>query len=147
MKLGWTGTLLLLGALACGDDAVGPDAGIAQFVGDWDAEVMTLTNVFNTDLVVDMIDLGATFTLNVQPSGQYTAILLFAGQSSTEIGTISVAGSTLTLHREFPGTDISPGTFEFSGPDRFSLDGDTEFDFNLDQVDEAALAHFEYVRR
>jgi len=145
--LGWMGAVLLLGALACGDDPVSADPEIAQFVGDWAAEVVTLTNVANPEVVADLIANGATLTLNVQPSGQYTAILVIAGQSSTEIGSISVAGSTLTLHREFPTAETSPGTFAFSGPDRFVLDGDTEFDFNFDQVPEPALAHFEYARR
>jgi len=145
--LGWAGAVLLLGVLACGDDGVSVDGGVTQFVGDWTAEVLTLTNVANPEVVADLIEQGATLTLNVQPSGQYTAILVFAGQASTEIGHVSVAGSTLTLHREFPDAGTTPGTFAFSGPDRFVLDGDTEFDFNFDQVDEPALAHFEYVRR
>lgn len=148
---GWTGALLLLGALACGGDGgadpIGPDAEIAQFVGDWTAQGMTLTNVANLEVVVDLVELGATFTLNVQPSGQYTAILVFGLQASTEIGTVSVAGSTLTLNRNFPSTETAPGTFEFFGPDRFVLDGDSEFDFNLDGSSEPALAHFDFVRR
>lgn len=145
---GWAGTVLLLGALACGgeDDPVTPDPEVAQFVGDWNAQVMTLTNVANPEVVVDMIELGATFTLNVQQSSQYTAILVYAGRSSTEIGAISVAGSTVTLQREFPTAGNTPGTFEFFGADRFVLDGDSEFDFNLDGSSEPALAHFDFVR-
>jgi hypothetical protein len=31
-------------------------------------------------------DLGANFTLNIQPSGQYTAVLVLQGTPITEIG-------------------------------------------------------------
>jgi len=147
---GWAVSVLLVGALACGGDDGGdpatPDPEVAQFVGDWTAQEMTLTNVANPETVVDMLELGASFTLNVQPSSQYTAILVFAGRSLTEFGTITVAGSTVTLHVEFPAAGTTPGTFVFFGPDRFVLDGDSEFDFNDDGTDEPALAHFDFVR-
>ena len=149
---GWTGVVLLLGCLACGDgtDAGDPlvaDPAVAPYVGDWEAQALTLTNTANPEIVAHLVALGATFTLNVQPSGRYTAILVYWGQASTEIGNLSVSGSTLTLHRDFPTTKVTPGTFEFFGPDRFTLDGDSEFDFNDDDTDEAALAHFDLVRR
>ena len=35
----------------------------------------------------------------------------------------------------------------FDGPDRLILDGDTEFDFNLDGTSEPATAHFDLRRR
>jgi len=140
---------LLWSAAACGDTQDGPvvpDAQVAPFVGDWIAEELVLTNAANPDVVVDLIAQGATFTLNVQPSNQYTGVLAIAGQASTEFGKVSVAGPTMTLHREFPTPGTTPGTFEFFGPDRFTLDGDSEFDFNLDGTVEAALAHFAFVR-
>ena len=115
-------------------------------MGDWEAQVLTLSSVADPQVVRDLLDQGATFTLNVQPSSQYTAILVFVGQSSTEIGTISVTGATVTLNREFPTAGVTPGTYEFFGPDRFTIDGDTEFDFGSG-VDEPALTHFDLVRR
>ena len=35
----------------------------------------------------------------------------------------------------------------FDGPDRLILDGDTEFDFNLDGTSEPATAHFDLRQR
>ena len=149
---GWTWVVLLLGSLACGGDGdegnpLTPDPSVAPFVGDWQAEELVITSVANPEIVVDLLDQGATFTLNVQPSSQYTAILVFLGQASTEIGSLSVSGSTVTLMRDFPTTAVTPGTFEFFGPDRFTLDGDTDFDFNLDGTPEPALSHMAFVRR
>lgn len=130
-----------------GSDAVAPDDGIAQFVGDWDATAFVLTSVANPDVHPDLIEIGATFSMNVQPSGQYTAILLYAGQSQTEIGTVEVSGSTVILHRDFPAAATSSSTFAFSGPDHFTMDGDTEFDFNLDGTAEPARGHIEFARK
>lgn len=150
---GWKMGLLvgcLLVASACDDPpemGTEPDPAIAPFVGDWKAQELTLTSVADPSMAPDLVELGATFTLNVQPSGQYTAILVYLGQSQTEIGTISVSSNVLTLHRDFPTPGTTPGTFEFLGPDRFLLDGDSEFDFNLDGESEPALAHFDMVRR
>jgi len=137
--------LLLAG---CGkDNGTGVDASVAPFVGDWDAQALIITSIANPDVAPDLVELGATFTLNVQPSGQYTAILIYLGQAQTEIGTVSVTGSTLTLQRTFPTAETTPGTFQFFGEDRFTLDGGTEFDFNLDGSPEAATAHFDMVRQ
>ena len=133
---------------ACGDDSgTSVDAAVAPFVGDWEAQALVITSIANPEVAPDLVELGATFTLNVQPSGQYTGILIYLGQAQTEIGTISVSGSTLTLQRTFPSAETTPGTFQFLGDDRFTLDGDTEFDFNLDGSPEPASAHFDMVRQ
>ncbi len=130
-----------------GAEVVGPDAALAELVGDWDATVLEITNVANPTQVADLIEAGATFTLNVQPSGQYTAVLVFQSQPLTEIGQITVDGNRITLNPSTPaGQPPTTGTYQVQG-DRFILDGDTEFDFNLDQTPEEARAHFEFMRR
>lgn len=131
----------------CGDDPVTVDAGIEALVGDWEATALIVSSVDNPTVRPDLIELGASFDLNVQPSGQYTAILVFALQSSTEIGQISVSGSEVTLRPTFPpGQPATTGTFSVSG-NALVIDGATEFDFNLDGTSEPALAHFELVRK
>jgi hypothetical protein len=133
---------------ACsGNKSTEPDPSLAPFVGDWTAQTMTLTDKANPDVHPDLIALGATFTLNVQASGQYTAILLYASQASTEIGNLEVSGQTVTLHETFPSSSTTAGTFSFQGDDQFTLDGDSEFDFNLDGTMEPALAHIVFVRK
>lgn len=144
---GWRGAVLLASLLAgCGGEGVGPDPALSALAGDWDATRVVLTSVANPQVKPDLIALGASFRLNIQPSGQYTAILLYAQQSSTEIGTLSVSGSTLTMKREFPSRSTTAAVFALSG-DRMTMDGDSEFDFNLDGTPEPALAHFELLRR
>jgi len=140
----WLAVVAVL-AWGCGGDATGPDVGIAQFVGSWRATKLTLTSVANPEISPDIIALGAQFTLDVQPSGQYTAILIYSGQAGTEIGTITVSGNTVTLNREFPSPSTTTAVYAISG-NQLTLDGDTEFDFNLDGTAEAARAHFELTR-
>ncbi len=137
--------LTTLALAACGTDPVGPDPAIAPFVGDWEATKMVVTSLANPEVSLDLIEFGATFTVNIQPSGQYTAILIYTQQASTEIGTISVSGNTLTLHRDFPSASTSASIYALSG-DSLTLDGETEFDFNLDGTPEAAVAHIELLR-
>ena len=144
----WVATVLLVLA-GCGDgDSLGPDASLADFVGDWEATALVLTSPVTPDLSADLIELGSTFNINIQPSGLYTAILVFQGQASTEIGSISRSGAnTVILDRTFPTPSREISTYVFEGNDRLILDGDTEFDFNLDGIPDQALAHFELVRR
>src|SRR5688572_24856019 len=89
------GTFTFALALSCtlttvgcsSDDSVGPDASIAFLVGVWEAERFVVTSKANPQTAPDLITaLGATFSLDVQPSGQYTAILVFQGTPVTEIG-------------------------------------------------------------
>jgi len=136
-------TLLLA---ACGENPTGPDPALGLLVGEWNAKSLVLTSVANPQVHPDLIALGAAFKLDVQPSGQYTAILVYAQQASTEIGTITVSGNTMTLNRDFPTRSTSAAVFRISG-NTLTMDGDTEFDFNLDGTPEDALAHFELERR
>lgn len=141
------GIALLAAACGGGDDPlnVEPDPALAPFVGNWTALAMVVTSVANPDVSPDLIEEGATFSLNIQASGQYTANLIFLQQVSTEIGFISVSGSTVTLKREFPTRSTSTATYEFQG-NLLILDGPTEFDFNLDGEPEDALGHIELQR-
>jgi len=115
-------------------------------VGFWEATRMVITNVANPTVAPDLIELGAKFTFDVEPSGQYTAILVFAGQSSTEIGMLTLNGNVLTMQRQHPSPQVSTSRITLEG-DRLTMDGPTEFDFNLDGTPEAATAHIELVRK
>jgi len=91
-------SLLSLSFLGCGDPVpTGPDPLIEPFVGDWAATAFVLTSSVSDQVSIDLIQLGGTFDLNIQPSGSYTAILVYAGLGQTEIGTISVTATTVAL--------------------------------------------------
>jgi hypothetical protein len=138
-------TCLGLSALAipgCSDDGTSPAKGLEPFVGKWRAQAMVLTNVANPSVSIDLIEEGATFTLSILSTGQYSASLTAFGQSNTEIGTIRVSGSQITITPTSPAGPPLVATFAFQGG-LLVLDGASEYDFNLDGTPEMAMAHIE----
>ena len=140
--------LALAPLLGCGGDGVlGPNAALALLVGDWQADRFRVTNKANANQAPELIhDLGAQFTLNVQPSGQYTAVLAYQGTPITEIGTLDVEQGEVVFHVSYPAVETSRSRYSITA-DRLILDGDTEFDFNADGKADPALAHIEMKKR
>ena len=136
-------------AVNCGGNATGPDPtpNAVPFVGSWRATSLVVTSKANPSVHPDLVQEGAQFDLDVQPSGQYTAILTYSGQASTEIGTASVSGNIVTLVRTFPApTRTTTANYTLQG-DLLTLEGDTEFDFNLDGTPEDARSRTVLIRR
>lgn len=140
-------TLVLLLALgSCGSsnpsDVATPDPAVEPFVGDWDATEFLVTSVADEATFFDLIAATGLFTLNVQPSGAYTATLFIPDEMrepSVESGTMSVVGAAVRLD---PTTGPSAtSAYQFDGPDVVILDGPTEFDFNFDGTFEPATLH------
>lgn len=138
-------TLPALGVAGCSDDVSAPKKGIEAFVGKWRAQSMVLTNQANPSVSVDLVEEGATFTLSILATGQYSASLAAFGQSNTEVGTIQVSGSQITITPTSPAGPPLVATFAFQG-DLLILDGSSAFDFNRDGTSEAATAHIELYR-
>ena len=146
-RRGAVAALFVLGMACGGVDEVGPDTSLGQFVGDWDADRFVVRNKANPAQAPELIGtLGAQFSLNIQPSGAYTAILGYQGLSITEIGVLEVDGAEIIFHVSFPAPGSSRSRYALTGT-RLTLDGDTEFDFNLDRVPDPAEAHIELRRR
>ncbi len=131
-------------ALGCGGGGdtstpVSPQFGPDFMVGNWIAESMVVTSLINPEVSPDIVapPLNAAFTLNVQPSGRYTAILSGYGQSSSESGMLTVEGSEIVFNRELPTSGESRAAWEREG-NSVIFSGGTNFDFNLDGTTEAA---------
>jgi hypothetical protein len=140
--------LALLGLIvACGgSDPATPDPRISPLVGDWEAAALEMSHTL-APISLDLIESGASFTINIQPSGQYTAILFFAGQNQTELGQVEVDGDRITISPNVPGGQpATTGTFAFEG-ELLVVDGATEFDFDLDGTADPAQVHMELERR
>ncbi len=132
-----------LGAMACGADPVDPEEpddpeyNPGFMVGDWLADSLVMTSVANSEVVEYLVARGAVFTLSVQPSGRYTAILSGFGQSSSEFGRLTVEGIYVILYPEVPSGPASQALWERVG-DSVILEGESEFDFNGDGTAEPA---------
>ena len=140
--------MLTLFASGCGgdDDSTGPQLNPDFMVGEWIAESMVVTSKVNPEIAPDITDFGATFTLSVQPSGRYLAILSGFGQSSSESGVLTVEGQYVIFMRQLPSPEESRALWERAGSSVI-LKGDTNFDFNLDGTMEEATLRTEIVPR
>lgn len=129
---------VVFGASGCKEGTTEPDLNPDFMVGEWLADSLVMTSVANPEVVADLVALGAVFTLSVQPSGRYTAILSAPGGSSSESGRLTVDGMYVILMPEFPPGPESLALWERVG-DSVILEGESDFDFNLDGMDEAAM--------
>jgi hypothetical protein len=141
-----------LTAVACGGDdplVVQTDPAVAPFVGTWDAVDFTVTNDADTTTVPADLLKNGSFTINIQPSGLYTATLVLGALNPfVEIGQLTVSGSVLTLTPTGgPGPCPASSVFEFPDTDTLVLDGPTCLDVNGDGEDEDAQAHIVLERR
>ena len=127
----------VLGANGCGSDPTEPEFNPDFMVGDWLAESLVMTSVANPEVMVDLVVRGAVFTLSVQPSGRYLAILEGFGQSASESGRLTVDGAYVVLMPESPPGPESRALWERVG-ESVILEGESELDFNLDGTAEPA---------
>lgn len=141
---------LALLAACSGEDGVSPDPKIAFMVGTWDAVRFELTPDAAPDQSLDLVtELDATFTLNVQPSGFYTATLTLPGVASPppETGQLDVEGTELVFNRSSPSPATSRAAYTEPASGRVIFTGPTEFDLNGDQVLDDVTLEVELVRR
>ena len=124
-------------ATGCGGDLAGPDLNPGFMAGDWLADSLVMTSVLDSTVTADPLELGATFTPLVEPSGRYTAILEGFGQSSSEIGDLTVDGAEVVLMPASPPGPESRALWDQVG-DSVILMGDSDYDFNLDGTTEPA---------
>ena len=123
--------IAVIGAIGCGSDPTEPEFNPDFMVGDWLADSLVMTSLANPEVVRDLTAEGAVFTLSVQPSGRYTAILTGFGQSSSESGRLTVDGAYVVLMPETPAGPESRALWERVG-DSVILEGESKFDFNED---------------
>lgn len=130
------------------DDSTGPQVNPDFMVGEWIAESMVVTSKANPEVAPDIIQplSNATFTLSVQPSGRYLAILAGYGQASSESGVLTVEGQYIIFMRQLPSPEESRARWGRTGSSVI-LEGDTDFHFNLDGIMESATHRTEIVPR
>jgi len=115
-------------SLACGGDGSGPSRD--QFVGTWDATKLEFTNVANTSEKVEIISLGATYTIVLESNGTYGATLVVPG-SAPELttGTWSVSSDVITI-KETGSSGDQQFNWSLSGNTLTISGANTDFDFD-----------------
>ena len=134
--------LLFLILQGCSGDSTGPDKALRPLVGAWQATTLMMTNQANPSIQADILAQGATFTLSILSTGQYSASLSAFGAANTEVGTVVVEGNQVTITPTSPAGPPLVATWSFQGS-RLILDGPSEFDFNQDGTPEPSLSHIE----
>jgi len=135
--------ILSLSLAGCSSSGTGPsNKELEPLVGKWRASTLLLTNLANPDVSIDLVESGATFTISILSTGEYSATLAAFGQSNNEIGTVEVSGNQVTITPTSPEGPPLVATFGFQGG-TLVLDGTSEYDFNQDGTPETAQAHIE----
>ena len=139
--------LVLVVSSCGGETTVGPDEDLAFLVGDWDATRFVVQSKANPEVAPDLIGgLGAQFFMNVQPSGQYTATLVFQASPIIEIGLLEVDGNDVIFHVNVPSPATNRSRYTiFAGG--MTLEGDTEFAFIPGGEPEPAFATIDLKKR
>jgi hypothetical protein len=119
---------------------VGPDSDLEFIGGDWDATRFVVQSNANPEVAPDLIGgLGSQFFMNVQPSGQYTATLVFQTTPVIEIGLLEVDGNDIIFHVNVPSPATNRSRYTiFAGG--MTLEGGTEFTFIPGREPETAFA-------
>ncbi len=137
-------TTVLAAALVVGcNDSTDPDPGnVSQddLAGVWTATQFLLTSTDDPAMSVDMIALGATFTLTINADGTYSEAGLFPGnppEVENGSGTYVIQGTNIILTET---DDPEPFTVAFvlSGNTLTLTSTDETFDFDDDGVEDAA---------
>ena len=131
-----TSALALILMSACTDGLV--DVNVDEIVGTWNATSMVFTSDADSEVSVDLIAEGATLSVVLSAEGTYSLLIQEPGfEPEDEGGTYSVDGAILTLDpNEFEEDD----SFEtvLNGNSLTLTSSDDEFDFNDDEIEEAA---------
>lgn len=144
---------LFVAAGACGDD--GPtetvDPELEPFVGVWAATSLVQTSVDNPDKSVDLINGGASFTLEIRENGQYESVLAFLCDedgtncnTATENGRVEVEGQQLLFYAQPDQAD--PATYQLSGSS-LTLEGSSTYNFQDGEGSVPTTLHIELTRQ
>lgn len=136
--------LAALMAVSCGDDATAPD--VDALAGTWNATRFEYVNAADPADRVELIGLGGTLVAQIQSNGTYSYVATFPGEApETSVGTWSSTDDTFTLQESG-----SPFAFTFdmtlSGNTLTLTGADSEYDFDLDGIDDAAELNLTLVR-
>ena len=140
--------MLAMVVAGCGssDTPIGPSTNplLEPFIGTWDATVLTVQSVADTSIVVDLLENGVSY-ITIYESGNYQSTISFGGSPFTEFGSLEVTEGVLTL-RPNNGDPVTRA-YVFTSATVVRLDGPTDWDFNLDDVDDPANLFMEMQRR
>ena len=143
----WTAVFAAAALLGGCSDSNEPngDVTLADLAGTWQVTKWEYTNTANTSETIDLKALGASATLTLEGSGDYSISGTFGGVPINLTGTYAVNGSTLVINED--GAD-GPQTVSFTlSGDTWTITGlDGDWDFDEDGTDDAATLIIVFTR-
>ena len=155
--------LLLVGALAFGATSCssesfldsffdqfslqGTNESMAEIAGDWTATVANFSRAAaGPVLEVDIVAMGGTASLVIQPNGRFT----FTWQLPGEAPVVTTGQMAFDQDLLVVAEDSNPGDWEFFGimfmMNNMSLNGPAEYDFDGDDIAEPAFLTLDLMR-
>lgn len=136
--------LTALTLASCGDDGTGPSA--ESLAGTWTATAFEYVSTADPGDRVELIGLGGTLVTEIRSGGTYSYVFTLPGQpTETSTGTWSSTADTFTMH-ESGSTFALTFDMVLSGNTLTLTGADTEYDFDLDGVDDDAELNLTLVR-
>jgi hypothetical protein len=115
-------------------------------VGVWEAQVLQLPDPEQPDQMVDLIPQGASYTLSILATGQFTAVFDLILAQGYEAGRVEVSGNQVALTPTSPpGTGLS-GTWQIQDG-RLVVDAIRSLDLDGDGSPEVIPFFVELVER
>lgn len=134
MKRSSAGAALLAAVTIGCSDSTGP-ATPADLVGTWVATAWMFTNTTDTTQSVDVITMGATFSLTFTETTMSATITIPNLGTETFEGTYTISGNQITVLDPVEGTEIF--THNLNGSE-MTLTSTDAFDFNDDGQETSA---------
>lgn len=139
-----TAALLATALVACGDDGTGP--GPETFAGNWTATRLEFVSTVNPAQRIEVIALGATFSLLLRSNGTWDATLTFPGEPDEDLsGTWTSTVDVFTMV-ETGGSNTMQFDYLLAGNTLTLTGADGEFDLNDDGVDDPVLINITLTR-
>jgi hypothetical protein len=140
------GFCLLVLSLACSNSGTEPIPDLVPLAGVWEAQVLKVPDPANPDEDMDLIPDGATYTLSILSTGQFTAVFDLLLVQGFETGTVSVFDDQITLTPVSPPGSVMAGTWMLQG-DVLFVEAVRSLDIDGDGVSEVIPFELEFSAR
>ena len=101
--------------LACSDSGTAPNPELVPLAGVWEAQVLRVPDPANPDDLIDLVPEGASYTLSILSTGQFTAVFDLLLVQGFETGTVTVYRDEITLTPFGPPGSVMSGNWMLQG--------------------------------
>jgi hypothetical protein len=132
--------------MACSDSGTEPIPDLVPLAGVWEAQVLKVPDPANPDELIDLVLEGASYTLSILSTGQFTAVFDLLLVQGFEAGTVSVYQDEITLIPISPPGSVMSGTWFLQGEVLF-VEAVRSLDIDGDGVQEVIPIQIEFSSR